>query len=136
MENRKRTEQLRNAIEKGRIGRSPYWRGADVIIRPNQTPKENLAWSHSNDSQVVTGTEELAHSISWLFVQASGIASPFINYLNKYEFYGELAAAANEIITGSEEYSEKDVLLAVLSRLESFEKEWLLMEENKEKDIK
>lgn len=116
---------LKDKIENGFVGNSQYWRGADVIITPAHLPEEKLAWTHTNDTQVVTETEELARSISWLFIQARDIMSPFLGFRNKYEFYGELAETANGIIASGREHNEKDVLVAILSKVESFRREWL-----------
>lgn len=117
--------KLKNKIENGFVGKNrQYWRGADVIIAPTRIPEENLAWTHTGDTQVVTETEELARSISWLFMQVRNIMSPFINFRNKYGFYGELAETANGIIASGREYNEKDVFIAILSKVESFRTEW------------
>lgn len=116
---------LKDKIENGFIRKSQYWRGADVIITPKHIPEENLAWTHTNDTQVVTETKELARSISWLFMQLRDIMSPFLDFRNKYEFYVELAETANKIINSDKEYNEKEVLVSILSKGESFRREWL-----------
>lgn len=52
--------------------------------------------------------------------------SPFITFRNKYEFYGELAVIANKtLIASHQEYNDKDIFVAVLSKVESFRKERL-----------
>ena len=116
---------LKDKIENGFLGKSQYWRGADVIITPKNIHEENLAWTHTNDTQIVTETEELAHSISWLFMQLRDIMSPFLDFRNKYEFYGELAEVANSIINSDKGCDEKDVLVSILSKGDSFRREWL-----------
>ena len=61
-------ESLREQIRGGDVGKSkPYWRGADVIISPERIPSERLAWTHADDTQVVTGDDALAGALTWLF---------------------------------------------------------------------
>lgn len=118
-------KNLKQKIGRGIIGKRCYWRGANVLITPHPIPEESLAWTHNNDIQVITESAVLAHSISWLFIKIRDIMSPFLDFRNKYGFYGELAEAANRIINGASEVSEKDILISILETAESFHREWL-----------
>jgi len=108
---------LKKRINRGRIGKSSYWRGADVIISP-------IRVENTSKTQVVTGTEDLAGYLSWLFTQLRDDLSPFITYLSKFRFYGELADAANNtLLINNQEDINKDVLLSVLLQADTFREE-------------
>lgn len=92
-------ESLQEQIRSGDVGKcKPYWRGADVIISPERIPSERLASTHIDDAQVITGDDALAGSLAWLFSRLGQIVSPLIDYMTKYEFYGEMAEGAIEAI--------------------------------------
>ena len=126
----------------GYIGKSRYWRRADVIIASKCIIEKNPSWTRINDTQVITETEELACSISWFFMQLRDIMSPlldltdkfsvfpvfkskFRDFSNKNEFYRELAEVANKIINSNKGYNEKDILASILSKSESYRRELL-----------
>jgi len=110
---------LREKINRGQFRKSEYWRGADVIISPVRV-------ENTSKTQVVTGTEDLSGFLSWLFIQLRDHLSPFIDFRNKYRFYGELAETANNtLLSDNHEDINKDVLLSVLSLADQFRKEML-----------
>ena len=110
---------LKENINKNRVRKSTYWKGADVIISP-------VRLENTNKTQVVTGTEGLACSLSWLFTQLRDNLSPFISFRNKFRFYGELADVANKTLLNCDhEDINKDVLLSVLLQAEKFREEML-----------
>jgi hypothetical protein len=118
-------ESLKKRVETGSIERVGYWRGADVMIVTQRIPEEHLAWSHTDDIQVVTGNDELTGALAWVFTQLRDILIPFLDYQNKYEFYGELAKAAIKVIDSGDPFREVAVLNAVISRAEVFQVKWL-----------
>jgi hypothetical protein len=75
-----------------------FWSGADVIITPNKILPENLSWNHEDDIQLITNKKELAIKLSYLFKKITEIMNPFLDYSNKYYFYGELAKYSNMLI--------------------------------------
>lgn len=126
---------LKDKIECNLIRKSQFWGGADVIIMPNA---RSVNPNYSNDIHVVTGTEILAGMLSRLFLNLRDALSPFIDFRNKYKFYGDLANAANEVLQ-TENHTDKDVLNAVLNQAKEFATKDLpyLQEyfENKEKEL-
>lgn len=119
----KSLKKLRRDIKNGYTGKRGYWRGAEVIITP--TPIEGHQAAYPNDILVITNTEDLGHSVSWLIFGIQRIMSPFIDFRNKYQFYGNLANAANSVLLSTDQqYDDKKVLLAVLSEAERMRGVW------------
>jgi hypothetical protein len=118
--------QLKEHIQRGLIGRSSsMWRGADVRITAKQVPTDWLPPSHSDDIQVITGSDDLAFQISWLFERLRDINFALLDYLSKYRFYGEMAEAANKVI--SEGYqNESEIYLAIWNQADKAQKILLL----------
>ncbi|MEI2769906.1 MAG: hypothetical protein V9G98_03935 [Candidatus Competibacter sp.] len=117
-------KSLQEQIRSGDIGKSrPYWRGADVIISPERIPRERLAWTHADDAQVVTGDDALASSLAWLFSRLGQIVSPLIDYMTKYEFYGEMAEGAIAAIDSNPE-NERAILEATIAEAEVFREKY------------
>ena len=98
-----------------------YWRGEHVIITPTKIPQEgNLARAHTSEIQVITETNELAYTLTWLFIRIGSIMDPFLPYIIA-PFYGELADTANRSIgriNNNQGYDEHCVLVNVLSNAE------------------
>lgn len=116
-------KSLREQIRGGDVGKGkPYWRGADVIVSPERIPSERLAWTHADDTQVVTGDDALAGALTWLFSRLGRIVSPLIDYMTKYEFYGEMAEGAIEAI-GSDA-GDGAVLEAAIAKAEVFREKY------------
>ena len=98
------------------------WGGADVIISPTLT-EDIESWL--GDQPIVISAQTLepgrravitkyASALSWLFYELKYIFSNSIDAGTKYDFYGMLAIAANECIENNKDYSEEDLLLAVV----------------------
>ena len=120
---KKSLKKLKRDIDNGYTGKRQYWRGAEVIITPTPLPEHQSAFP--NDILVVTNTEHLAHSVSWLIFRIQRIMSPFIDFRNKYQFYGQLANGANSVLLSTDqEIDDKKVLLAVLSEAKRMRDEW------------
>ena len=88
--------------------RQEPWAGADVVI--SSKPAEQ---SFGGDTFVVT---QFAGELSWLFEYLARICGGFLDYQNKYAFYGRLADAANKYhATRSPHlHNPKDLCFAVL----------------------
>ncbi len=91
------------------------WGGADVAVlsaRPEQTDNE----FYPDHLYVVT-----KHSLelSWVIEQLKDIFSTSLDYMNKYEFYGQLADAAIKYIEVHGDQNSKELLLAVVNEAES-----------------
>lgn len=108
-------KRLSQEISTGNYKAPPHqrlWRGADVIITLDRRASDQLAWSHQDDCQIVTGCSALAKRLSKLFGEVGKIMRPFLNYLSKYEFYGEMA---QKVMTGIDSNaSEPEILLAAV----------------------
>jgi hypothetical protein len=73
------------------------WRGADVIITSN--------YSEEISSKYIVVRTVNAKQVTWLMIQLRELCTNYINYLNKYEFYGTIAENAIAFI---EKHGDKD----------------------------
>ena len=100
-----------------------YWGGADVMIY-NKLLKNHKEWlgnqpivfslqmTEPRRRVVIT---KFAAELSWLFIQLRGLYRGRIDYISKYDFYGELAQKAIDTINfTNDELSYEELLLAVL----------------------
>lgn len=92
------------------------WKGADVII--SQHPLQEY---RGGSTVVVT---EHAAALAKLFENLRDLGSGTLNYLNKYQFYGEIAEIVNVLLDSEKEPTELEVLLAALESAESTLTEW------------
>jgi hypothetical protein len=135
-----RTRKELVELEK-RITRSDYphgnkeWGGADIVISSNDPPKSEPSF-YPDPRYVVT---RFSHELSWLFESLRDIF-PYIDYVNKYDFYGRLADTADHYkkqLESKTEENEQDLLLAVLndaiSILNEMEEEGYLIYESESK---
>lgn len=111
------TECLDKADSSARaeIDQAQEWGGADVIItsskaviRENRKPNE---WFPAA-TDVFTPHAKAA---SWLIYKLQKNFDPWLDYMNKYEFYGRLAEAVKAAGTKA---SEKQVLMSMLDEAE------------------
>jgi hypothetical protein len=111
-------ETLKN-YEKG----NNVWSGADVIIT-EQANDTHKAWL-GNQPLVISFQQfdamkrlvvtQHAVELSWLFIQLRELYSGRIDHVSKYDFYGELAQKAIDIVNfTNDEISYEELLLAVL----------------------
>ena len=111
-------EMLKN-YEKG----NNVWSGADVIIT-EQVNDTHKAWL-GNQPLVISFQQfdaikrlvvtQHAVELSWLFIQLRELYSGRIDHVSKYDFYGELAQKAIDILNfTNDEISYEELLLAVL----------------------
>ena len=122
--------QLENNIKEGKFNNDLYnikeWGGADVIISDKKTP-ELIKWSENqsiiidlnNNSFVSPGNRliisKYSKELSWLFYELKAIFHDYIDFSNKYQFYGILAESALEFIDNNNKYSSIDLLCHVLN---------------------
>lgn len=113
--------QLKVQLKKPDKEKKNYWRGDNVIITPTEIPQEGrLARARTSDIQVITETDELAYTLTWLFIRIEAIMDPFLPYIMG-PFYSELADTANRSIgriNNNQGYDEHCVLINVLSNAE------------------
>ena len=99
------------------------WSGADVIIT-EQANDTHKAWL-GNQPLVISFQQfdamkrlvvtQHAVELSWLFIQLRELYSGRIDHVSKYDFYGELAQKAIDIVNfTNDEISYEELLLAVL----------------------
>ena len=99
------------------------WSGADVIIT-EQVNDTHKAWL-GNQPLVISFQQfdaikrlvvtQHAVELSWLFIQLRELYSGRIDHVSKYDFYGELAQKAIDILNfTNDEISYEELLLAVL----------------------
>jgi len=96
-----------------------YWGGADVIIY-TRLLKQHKEWIGDQPMVISPQTTEPkrrvviskhAIELSWLFIQLRELYRGRIDYISKYDFYGELAQTAINIIEISEGNYELSYLL-------------------------
>ena len=109
-------KRLRNQVLVGAIGASPDWGGADVVIGPPPRPVPTVDGFYPDPDYVATKHHR---ELSWLFEQLRDLFAPYIDYMNKYEFYGRLADSANRFISTSGDEVQQDVLQSVLHEANS-----------------
>ena len=74
--------------------------------------------------QVSTNGEiVLAKQISWVMPEIRDILSGYIDFQNKYQFYGEIADAVQRQLQ-MPYVNHKDVFIAVVNAAEKFRNEW------------
>ena len=99
------------------------WSGADVIIT-EQVNDTHKAWL-GNQPLVISFQQfdaikrlvvtQHAVELSWLFIQLRELYSGRLDHVSKYDFYGELAQKAIDIVNfTNDEISYEELLLAVL----------------------
>lgn len=115
-------EEIQDLLYEYEKGKS-IWGGADVIIS-EKTSKELNNWlgnqplvisfqtSASMRRLVVT---QHALELSWLFIQLRELYRDRIDYISKYDFYGELAQKAIDIVKETDDKcSNRELLFEVL----------------------
>ncbi len=107
-------KQLRKAIEAGKAGRARIFRGAEVIISIEPLPHHHE--HYPNDIVVVTHSESLARKLSWVLIRLRDIFASYLDFRNKYYFYGAVANAAKTALEQGEK--GEAVLLAAVTQAE------------------
>lgn len=114
-------DQVTQDVQAGNIGVHEVWGGADVgvLFEPIAKPWESF---YPEPRWVITPS---AAEVSWLFFELYWEVFPdWVDYLNKYEFVGRLANAANRYldqVDGVE--SLPDLLLAIIAEARIMAKE-------------
>jgi hypothetical protein len=109
-------EKLADLVLTGKSGVSRNWGGAGVLIGPPPRPVPTADGFYPDPDYVATNHHR---ELSWLFEQLRDLFSPYIDFINKYEFYGRLADSANRFITKFGDETQRDVLQAVLHEADS-----------------
>lgn len=115
-------EQLRNQYEGKK--KFQFWGGADVIISAERKYRQKetldlsggsrmMMFSSDGDADVVVGTDR-PHPIVWLMYTLRDSTSEYLDYSNKYEFYGRVAETAQRQLYEDPFIEDKDLLLACL----------------------
>lgn len=87
-------------LEQGKVyAAGSNWRGADVVISDVPIARATLGWTHQDDLVVITHDYKLAKQISWMMLALRQACGQYINYINKYRFYGEIAETAKNAIS-------------------------------------
>lgn len=98
-------EEIRYLLEDYKKGKS-IWGGADVIITERMTNDLKkwigdqplvISFQSTVPMRRVVVTKH-AIELSWLFIQLRELYSKRIDYITKYDFYGELAQKAIDVI--------------------------------------
>ena len=123
-------KQLENNIKLGKfkndIKTIKEWGGADVIISKHKTPElkkwvdnESLIIDLECNDLVSPGNRlvisQYAKELSWLFYELKSIFSDYIDFSNKYQFYGTLAQSAIDFILNHKKYNPEELLCYVLN---------------------
>ena len=90
------------------------WRGADVIITSD--------FSGEISTKYIVVRTVNAKQVTWLMIQLRKLCSDYIDYLNKYEFYGTIAENAIAYIEkhGDKVTDKKMLIQNLLSRVIDF----------------
>jgi len=115
-------EEIQDLLYEYKKGKS-IWGGADVIIS-EKTSKELNNWLGNQplvvSFQTSAPTRKLvvtqhAVELSWLFIQLRELYRDRIDYISKYDFYGELAQKAIDIVKETDDKcSNRELLFEVL----------------------
>jgi len=108
--------RLRDQVLSGEYGIALDWGGADVVIGPSSRPMPADEGFYPDAQYVATKHHR---ELSWLFEQLRDLFTPYVDFMNKYEFYGRLADSANRFITKSGDDEQTEVLRAVLHEADS-----------------
>ena len=104
------------------------WGGADVIISKRENPS-NLKWFEDQPfviSQQKTQPRkrlvitEHAAELSWLFDQLKEIYRTGLDYVSKYDFYGQLAQAALDSLEENPDIDAFELCLEVIKSAKQF----------------
>ncbi len=107
---------LKQQIEEGFIQKAETeWGGADVAV-VKEYPETRKDGFYPDPQFVVTS---FSLELSWVLEQLRDIFSDALDYMNKYEFYGQLANAAVKYIEVHGDQNPKELLLAVVNEAES-----------------
>lgn len=109
-------EELTNLVSTGKFGSSRDWGGAGVLIGPPPRPVPATEGFYPDPDYVATKNHR---ELSWLFEQLRDLFNPYVDFVNKFEFYGRLADAANRFIAKNGDESKRDILRAVLHEADS-----------------
>jgi hypothetical protein len=109
-------EELTELVLTGKVGVSSDWGGADVVIGPLPRPVPTTDGFYPDPDYVAT---QHHRELSWLFEQLRDLFVPYIDHIDKYEFYGRLADSANRFITTNGDEVQREVLHAVLHEADS-----------------
>ena len=120
-----RLKHLQNMILKGSYySHAKFWSGADVIITPEKI--HELPWTQKKNLQIITGNNQIAGSLSWLFMKIRSIMAPFLNFQSKYIFFEIIGKKANLYIKKqSPNWSEKQFLSFIVSAVIEIRDEWI-----------
>jgi len=114
--------EIKNLLENYKKTKT-LWAGADVVINKSMT--KNLKKWVGEQPLVISLQDSFperrvvitkhALELSWLFIQLKRLYRLRIDYISKYDFYGELAEKAIEIINETnDECSYQELLYEVL----------------------
>ena len=101
-------EAIAEKIASGAIGAAENFQGADVRI---STVRSGNFSTWPTDYQEVSS--EFAPQISWLFIELRDCFQSFLNYQNKYWFFGTLAQST-KVSVGAQIPAEHEDLLSSL----------------------
>jgi len=109
-----RLNDLREQVMSGAIGNSRDWGGAGVIVGPHPRPKSSNDGFYPDHIHVATKHHR---ELSWLFEELRTVVASRIDYINKFEFFGCVAATVNIFL---EEHGDPDdpasLLIALLDQ--------------------
>lgn len=91
------------------------FRGADIIVSDDPECPSSNGWS--DYTRVIT---PFCKEVSWLILQLKDTFREELDYMNKYQFYGALAEAANAAIK-EDSNNLNSVLVAIIDRAETME---------------
>ena len=91
------------------------FRGADIIVSDDPECPSSNGWS--DYTRVIT---PFCKEVSWLILQLKDTFREELDYMNKYQFYGALAEAANAAIK-KDSNNRNSVLVAIIDRAETME---------------
>ena len=91
------------------------FRGADIIVSDDPECPSSNGWS--DYTRVIT---PFCKEVSWLILQLKDTFREELDYMNKYQFYGALAEAANAAIK-KDSNNLNSVLVAIIDRAETME---------------
>ncbi|MEN9663083.1 MAG: hypothetical protein RL324_2032 [Verrucomicrobiota bacterium] len=95
------------------ISAMPEWYGADLKITSGYVPQKERSFF---DSQLLVIHTRHARQLTWLLLELRDAFSEQLDYLNKYEFYGNLGETAQRHLAGEPETAaHRPLLHAVLA---------------------
>lgn len=110
-------KKVKQDIQNGYTGKREYWRESET--------KDVDQAECSENTQDESPYDEISYLITWILFKIRKIMSPFMNFINRDEFFNDLGIAlSKEMFSEEKQDKNKKILYAVLAVAEKNREEW------------